>query len=135
MSITGFFLNIKKKFILIITSTPHSLVICHLSVIPVRIEPSDKAEMTTQVLFGEVFSILEISENGKWVKILLSHDLYQGWIDKKQYKEISNSYFEDHISMVHPFTHHGLVVVSFDDKSLPVLGGSILPFLNENYEK
>lgn len=119
---------------MIIIPPSFSFGICHLSVVPVRIEPSDKAEMTTQVLFGEVFSILEISENGNWVKIQFSHDLYQGWIDKKQYKEISNSYFEDHTSMVHPFTHHGLVIVSFSNNSIPVLGGSILPFLNENYE-
>lgn len=54
-----------------------------LSVIPVRSEPSDKAEMVNQVLYGETFDILEQQE--KWSKIRLHHDRYEGWIDNKQW--------------------------------------------------
>jgi len=34
--------------------------ICLQSVIPVRIEPTHKSEMVTQVLFGELYSVIEI---------------------------------------------------------------------------
>lgn len=56
---------------------------CVLSVIPLRAEPSDKAEMTNQVLYGETFDIIIKEE--KWSKIKLHHDQYEGWIDNKQW--------------------------------------------------
>lgn len=56
--------------------------ICSLAAIPLRREPSDKSEMTNQVLFGETFSIED--ENEKWCMIKLGHDGYEGWVDKKQ---------------------------------------------------
>lgn len=58
--------------------------ICFLSVIPMRSEPSDKAEMVNQVLYGETFDILQKEE--KWSKIRLHHDQYEGWIDQKQWQ-------------------------------------------------
>jgi len=58
--------------------------VCELSVIPMRLEPSDRSEMVNQVLMGETFSIMETQE--KWVKIQLNHDGYEGWIDRKQFQ-------------------------------------------------
>ena len=65
--------------------------ICNLSIIPLRIEPSDRSEIVSQVLFGEHFEILEETKN--WAKIKLQYDNYEGWIDKKQYQTISESSF------------------------------------------
>jgi hypothetical protein len=56
--------------------------ICLLSIVPVRAEPSDKAEMVTQILFGELIVIHEKLNN--WFKIRLVYDNYEGWIDQKQ---------------------------------------------------
>jgi hypothetical protein len=61
--------------------------ICNLSSIPLRIEPSDTCEMISQVLFGEHFKVLE--RRKKWSKIRLAFDNYEGWIDNKQFGEIS----------------------------------------------
>ena len=58
--------------------------VCELSVIPMRMEASDRSEMVNQVLMGETFSVIETQE--KWVKIQLDHDGYQGWIDQKQWQ-------------------------------------------------
>jgi len=33
--------------------------ICDLSIVPLRLEPSDASELVSQVLFGEDFEILE----------------------------------------------------------------------------
>src|SRR5689334_17770497 len=60
--------------------------IAFLTVVPMRKEASDRAEMVNQVLYGETFDILEKGE--KWSKIRLHHDKYEGWIDNKQYKII-----------------------------------------------
>ena len=67
--------------------------LCNLGIIPVRLEPSDKSEMVTQVLYGEVFKVLE--QRKKWSKIKLAFDDYQGWIDNKQYQEINEDTFKN----------------------------------------
>ncbi len=55
--------------------------ICIYSFIPVRREPSEAAELVTQILFGETFAIME--QNNKWAKIKMDYDGYTGWIDSK----------------------------------------------------
>ena len=67
--------------------------ICHLSVVPCRFEPSDKSEMVTQLLFGEVLKIYEEKRAG-WRKIKTAFDDYDCWIDDKQYIEINETEFE-----------------------------------------
>ncbi|MFM9986155.1 MAG: NlpC/P60 family protein [Flavobacteriales bacterium] len=61
-------------------------IICSLSAAPMRKEPSDKAEMVNQIVYGETAKLLD--ENEKWYMIQLDHDQYEGWIDKKQVKVI-----------------------------------------------
>ena len=70
--------------------------ICNLSIVPIRSESSDKSEQISQIIYGEVFSILE--EKTKWSKIKLSFDNYTGWIDNKQFVEISKEQFQSLIS-------------------------------------
>jgi len=60
--------------------------ICPLSIVPLRFEPTDKSELVNQVLYGEIFKVLE--QRKKWSRIRLEHDKYEGWIDNKQYKEL-----------------------------------------------
>lgn len=114
--------------------TSTSFGICHLSIVPLRASATDKAEMVSQILFGEVFTILETSENGKWKKVNLQHDQYEGWIDAKQYTEISADYYNEYLSISHPCTRQGITVVAFSNASFPIVGGSTLPFLSENLE-
>lgn len=49
--------------------------------ISVRLEPSEHAALETQILFGEVFYVLE--EIPGWCRIQIEHDGYEGWIDEK----------------------------------------------------
>ena len=65
------------------------LGICNLSIVPVRIEDSDKSEMINQLIYGDIIEILE--EKEKWVKIKSVFDDYIGWIDKKQYFKIDDN--------------------------------------------
>ena len=61
--------------------------ICNLSIVPLRLEPSDKSELVSQLLYGDFFKVLEYRKS--WSKIRLAFDKYEGWIDNKQYIEIS----------------------------------------------
>lgn len=67
--------------------------ICNLSIVPLRLAASDASEMVNQVVFGEHFLILE--KDKKWSKIKLAFDGYEGYIDNKQYEEISHNTFVD----------------------------------------
>ncbi len=62
--------------------------ICIVTVAPVRAENSDKAEIVTQILFGESADILEVNKN--WTKIKMHYDSYEGWMDTKQIKPVSD---------------------------------------------
>ena len=66
--------------------------ISQLSVVPGRSEASDKAEMVTQILFGEHYKIID--ERSKWVKIRSSFDKYECWIDRKQCFEVSEETYK-----------------------------------------
>jgi hypothetical protein len=55
--------------------------ICTYGFIPVRTEPSEGAQLETQILFGESFDILEHQPG--WVQIQCHYDGYRGWIDSK----------------------------------------------------
>ncbi len=61
--------------------------ICVVTVAPVRAENSDKAEIVTEILFGESADILEVNKN--WTKIKMHYDGYEGWMDTKQIKPVS----------------------------------------------
>ena len=53
-----------------------------VSVVSVRTDKSDKAEIVAQLLFGESMDI--IKEVGNWTKIKMHYDGYEGWVDTKQ---------------------------------------------------
>lgn len=60
---------------------------CFVSISPLRKEASDRAEIVTQLLFGEIIEIIEIKEN--WTKIITFHDHYEGYIDTKHFIKLS----------------------------------------------
>ena len=53
--------------------------ICENVFVPLRAAPTHRAEMLSQVLFGEKYTIIE--ESGHWIKIETKFDNYRGWID------------------------------------------------------
>lgn len=67
--------------------------ISSLTVIPVRSNHDDSSEIVTQLLFGELVKIIGI--HNQWVKIVIYHDNYEGWVDNKQLLEISDETFEE----------------------------------------
>ena len=65
--------------------------ICNLAIIPLRMEPNDRSEIVSQVLFGEHFEVLE--QLKQWSKIKLQFDAYEGWVDTKQFQAIAEQDF------------------------------------------
>lgn len=55
--------------------------IVNQSLAAVRREPSESSEMINQLLFGEVFTIIE--SYNSWLRIISINDSYEGWLDSK----------------------------------------------------
>lgn len=66
--------------------------ICDISIVPLRAEASDRSELVTQLLYGEHFEILD--KKKKWSYIRLAYDQYEGWIDNKQYQQLSEENYQ-----------------------------------------
>jgi hypothetical protein len=103
--------------------------ICNLAIIPLRIEPNDRSEQVSQVLFGEHFEILE--QLKQWFKIRLQYDNYEGWIDSKQCQIITENDFTE-ISNSAQILNQDLVeyVTTGDNLLIPIPIGASLSFLN-----
>ncbi len=61
--------------------------ICNQTLIQVRLEPSEKSEMVSQILFGETYLILEKFQ--KWYRVQNMYDSYQGWINSSLHIPLS----------------------------------------------
>ena len=106
--------------------------ICNLSIIPLRIDPSDSSEMVSQLLFGEHFKIIEMRKT--WSKVRIAFDNYEGWIDNKQYEGVSE---ETYIKITNSdiTLANELIEFATDEKQnfITVSLGSSLPFYkNQN---
>ncbi len=62
--------------------------ICFLSSIALRAEPSHRAEMVSQLLYGETYEVTQ-DTNLDWLKIKCLFDSYEGFIAKNQFVEFS----------------------------------------------
>ncbi|MBV1888376.1 MAG: C40 family peptidase [Urechidicola sp.] len=105
--------------------------ICNLSIVPLRMEPSDQSELISQVLFGEHFKVLEM--RSKWSRVRLSYDNYEGWIDNKQFLEISEN--EYHKLNDSNLFLSGELIDFITDKNQDLITiplGSTLPFYQNN---
>lgn len=65
--------------------------ICRVAVAPLRAAASDKAEITTQLLFGDAVEVLEKAE--PWWLIRNAYDQYEGWMDFKQLTVITGEQY------------------------------------------
>lgn len=105
--------------------------ICNLAIIPLRIEPNDRSEIVSQVLFGEHFEVLE--QLKQWSKIKLQYDNYEGWIDTKQFQIITESDYNQ-LSKDAIILNSDLIeyITTPSDLLMPIPLGSSLSFLNYN---
>jgi hypothetical protein len=104
--------------------------ICNLAIIPLRIEPNDRSEIVSQVLFGEHFEVLE--QERQWSKIKLQYDAYEGWVDTKQYQQITaienSKLSKDSILLSSDLIEY---ISCPNNLLIPIPLGSSLSFLNQ----
>lgn len=105
---------------------------CDQSLIPVRTEPSETAEMETQILFGELYSVIENTE--KWSKVRIKTDNSEGWINSRLLTPIEGTQLDRLKSMERHVANRPLDFVIVDGTwQLPLPAGSILYGKGPNY--
>lgn len=105
---------------------------CNQSFIPVRTQPSETAELQTQILFGEMYTIVESTE--KWCHIKIETDNVEGWINSKLVEPITDEQFGRLLSMERSVSNRPLDFVIVDGQwQLPMPAGSILYGHGPNY--
>jgi hypothetical protein len=98
--------------------------ISNLSIVPLRSEPAEIAEMVNQVLFGEHFKVLENQK--KFSRIRLAHDDYEGWICNKQWMTIEKENY-DKLQKETPTITTDILDIIKHENFQPIVMGSILP--------
>ncbi len=97
--------------------------ICNLSVIPLRAEAADTSEMVSQILYGELFKVLEIRK--KWCRIRLNFDGYEGWVDNKQFLLISEKDYNTLVKQTNKLSSDLVDFITNSEKELlPISIGS-----------
>lgn len=67
--------------------------ICKSSTICVRKEPSHGSELVTELLFNDLYQVIEDGKD--WLKIRMDYDGYEGWISRKQHADIQQVDYEE----------------------------------------
>ena len=103
--------------------------ICKLSVVPMRKEASHESELVSELLFNDIYEVIE--ENDDWVKVRCLYDLYEGWVRKLQHYEISDKEYNECLKKVKyiitsPISYYNNKVLSFGSKIFEERENSIL---------
>ncbi len=99
-------------------------VISPLSIVPVRAEPNDRAEMVTQWLFGETAEVLE--EQGNWSRLRFDHDGYEGWVDNKQMAPCTTPNLDPDLRVIDQST-----IADLGDRQVLLPYGGVVPFYED----
>jgi hypothetical protein len=106
--------------------------ISEISIIPLRKESNRQSEMTSQILFGETFQILE--EITEWCFIKTTIDNYEGWINSSSISQLSDVNF-DKIAKDKQFVVTNLyeeIINTRDNSKVVIPFGSTLPNFDLN---
>ena len=102
--------------------------VTNLSVVPLRAEPSERAEMVSQLLFGDAYSVLE--ENDSWLRIRTCDCDYEGWINRKNHNPLHEKDVEDYLAAPKYIVKDYLLFIkTFEtDIAFPIFIGSSFPY-------
>lgn len=109
--------------------------ICLQSIVAIREKPSEKSEMTNQMLFGDLFFVNEIL--GEWFLISTVDDSYFGWANSLQLHLISEEQFRKYAADTRVYSLIDSALSTSPDRanSFRFTLGSRLPFYeNETFK-
>lgn len=92
--------------------------ICLYSAIACREYASHKSQQTTQLLFGETYTLL--NTEGDFIQVQMDHDGYVAWIPMNQHKELNEE-------LEYVINENLLQIVKIDTQTMYVPIGSYIP--------
>ena len=103
------------------------------TLLPLRKGPDHRSEMVDQLIFGEVFRIVD--SIGDWVKVETGKFLYPGWIESTSLSIISRTQYEKTIRGDEYVLRESLIAFLGEKEQNPqiLLAGSILPGLEKDH--
>lgn len=99
--------------------------IAHTATIPLRASDSDRAEIVSQLLFGESVEVLE--KNSPWTKVKCLHDGYEGFVDEKQFVFVSKDVFNKWNTIPKTRLAQRAIQILSEDGPEWIYQGSLLP--------
>lgn len=107
-------------------------LVCIVPSSPLRKSSSDRAEMVSQILFGERAELLEKQE--KWLLVKTKHDQYEGWVDPKQFTNIDSKNYanDDNFKFITPVQFENRLTDD-DGTDYYLTIGSTLPNYQNDY--
>jgi gamma-D-glutamyl-L-lysine dipeptidyl-peptidase len=109
--------------------------VCRLSLVSVRHAPQEHAPLTTQLLFGDHYEVLNVPDHKDWVFIRIHFDGSEGWIQAEQHHGITHEYFEQINHANFKITTDLTCSILFKKSPLTILIGSIVPISNSELFK
>lgn len=102
--------------------------IANLSVISMRAEPSHRAELVSQLLFGDAYHVLETTP--EWLQVETYDCNYVGWIDRRLHNPCSNKELHEYLSAPKWVVRDILTYIESVGNSVrfPIFIGSSFPF-------
>ena len=103
-----------------------------LPLVPLRQTNSERSEMTSQLLFGELVEIREVHE--RWLFVCNLADNYSGWVDRKMIKILETEELKL-LTKSHSFricVPLSVCKKTTSNETMFLPGGSILSAINEN---
>ncbi|HLO59963.1 MAG TPA: C40 family peptidase [Bacteroidales bacterium] len=101
-----------------------------LSIIPMRSDPAEEAEMVSQLLFGEHYEIQ--NERDGFFEIKNRYDNYTGWIDCSMHSSLTAEFYH-HLESEKNQPVQTCLIMSIEQTGYPpmqIVAGSTLPGLN-----
>ncbi|WP_318312556.1 C40 family peptidase [Flagellimonas crocea] len=111
--------------------------ICPLSIVPIRTNPDHCAEMSSQLLYGEHFKVLESRK--KWSRVRTAYDSFEGWISNNQFTFVSEETYNEIEALEAQKICSDVIshICTSDNMLLPILMGSMVnspELLNHTFE-
>ncbi len=116
-----------------IASQTQTFGICTATYLAVRGETNHESEQVTQLVFGDVYKVIEFSTAKDWAYIENAYDQYKGWIPVSSIYEISAKYYSACLQQQHPVaaSHNSYLLIENQKIQIPI--GSTLPFYEEGF--
>lgn len=106
--------------------------ICRIAVAPIRVEGSDRVEISSQLLFGDHVQILE--KRDAWWLIQSGYDGYQGWVDFRHLTALTESqYNEMHDCTIVSPQNYATTLTAADGSLYYLSAASNLPFYQDGF--